>query len=286
MEVETSHLNKIFFPNENITKGDILEYYEAVTEYMLPFLRNRIVVLHRFPDGVNGENFYQKEVTDYFPKFIKRVKVKTKGAGTQEFPVIENKESLIYLANLGTITFHIWLSQIDKLNYPDKLIFDIDPPDGKMFEDVKFTAFKLKGLLDSRNLKSFPMLTGSKGLHVVVPLDQSTNFEIVHEFAKSIATKLADEYPDKLTIEQRINKRKERVFIDYLRNSFGQNAVAPFSVRARPGASVAVPIEWEELESSNIKSNSYTIKNVFERLSEKHNPWKDFFKTTYSISRS
>ena len=230
--------------------------------------------MHRFPDGVTEEGFYQKELPDYFPPWVDRVIIKKKEGGTIEQVVCNNAATLVYLANQACITPHVWLSRTDKLNYPDKLVFDLDPPNDN-FEPVRAAAFALKDKMKEIGLEPFVMTTGSRGVHVVTPLDCSQDFDTVRTFAERLADSLAQEYPDHLTTEQRKNKRGSRVFLDTLRNSYAQTSVAPYAVRARSGAPIATPLEWEELEDTT--SQSYTIQNISKRLSQKDDPWKSIY---------
>ena len=282
-DIIMTHENKLVFPNSGISKGDVIDYYKKIANYMLPYLQDRPLTLHRFPKGIRQEGFYQKNASDYFPDWIKTIKIKKKD-GWVNHVICDTKETLVYLANQGTITFHIALSKIDKLEYPDKLIFDLDPPNGA-FGPVIASANTLRLLLESElGLTSYPMLTGSSGIHIVVSLDQSENFDGVRAFAKNLAGYLAKKYPKDFTIEMRKDQRKGRLFLDYLRNSYAQTAVCPFSVRAFEGAPVATPIDWEELENGIHSSKAYNINTIFDGLTQKVNPWKDFDKHANNLS--
>jgi len=276
-EIKLSNENKIYFPS-GITKGDLINYYKKISKYILVHLKDRPLVMERFPDGINGKRFYQKNIPNYFPKWIKRIKIKHSEKSTT-YVVCDSPETLIYLANLGCIHFHIWLSQIDNLRYPDKLIFDLDPQDENSLEIIKNTALAFKFVLEKINLKPFIMSTGSRGLHIVVHLNKDTEFKEVRDFAVEIASFIAEK-DSNLTLEQRIAKRKGRVFIDTYRNSFSQTGIAPYSVRAIDNAPIAVPISWNELK--NFSPEKYTIKNLPKNLDS----WKDFFKKCYSIKKA
>lgn len=281
--VATSHSDKILFPASGITKGDLIRYYDKIANDMLPYLKGRPLTMHRFPDGILDEGFYQKNASDYFPNWIKTSKVKKEG-GWVNYVICDNKETLVYLVAQGTITFHVTLSKTDKLDYPDKLIFDLDPSENN-FKSVVKVAQILRRLLEKElELSTYVMLTGSDGLHLVIPLARAENFDEVRSFAKKVAGYLAAQYPKDITIEMRKNKRKGRLFLDYLRNSYAQTGVSPFSVRALEGAPVAVPIGWEELENGIPNSQAYNIHTIFDRLKEKVNPWKDFGKNAKILS--
>jgi bifunctional non-homologous end joining protein LigD len=209
------------------------------------------------------------------------VSVKGKGE-TQSQVVCNDAATLVYLANQACITTHIWLSQVDKLDYPDKMIFDLDPP-GEDFEPVRFAAIVLKEILDEVELKSFVMTTGSRGLHVVVPLDRTADFETSRAFARDLVGVLADREPDRLTTEVRKDQRKGRLFLDYLRNSYAQTSVPPYTLRAIADAPVATPIDWDRLEDPDLDSQTYNIQNIFRRLGQMEDPWKDIFSHAQSL---
>lgn len=281
--VKTSNADKIFFPKTKITKGDLIEYYSNIADVMLPHLKDRPISMLRFPDGLNGEIFFQKEASDYFPKWIKTKKIK-KEKGTVNHVVCNNKATLVYLANQACVTSHTWLSRIDKLKKPDKIIFDLDPLDNDKFSNVKFAASIFKDFcINELGMNVYLMTTGSKGLNVVLPLIRNEEFEAVRKFAQETAKVLANRHSQKLTIEVRKNKRKGRVFLDTARNAYAQTAVSPYSVRPIEGAPVAAPIEWDELNDSKLNSQSYNIKNIFNRLNKIDEPWKDLNKKKNSL---
>lgn len=276
--------SKIWFPKDNITKLDIITYYSDIASHMLYFLKNRPLTMQRYPDGITGESFYQKDAFSYFPEWIKTQNIPKKEGGITHYVVCQNKATLIYLANFGCITLHLWLSQINKLDNPDRLIFDLDPSTSD-FTLVKKTALLLKQLLEFLGLTPFLMTTGSHGLHVIVPLDKKLDYQAVKNFADQCAQLLIQQNPNFLTLELRKNKRGKKVFIDTLRNQFGATAVAPFSVRAHPGAPVATPLHWHELAENKLSSQSYNIKNIFKRLKEITDPWENF-KKPQSLKRA
>jgi bifunctional non-homologous end joining protein LigD len=282
--VELSNRDKVFFPASNITKGDLIDYYYKVSENMIPHLEARPLTMHRFPDGIDGEGFYQQEISDYFPEWIDRVTVRKEG-GTISHAICQNAATLIYLANQACITPHVWLSRKDRLDYPDLMVFDLDPP-ADDFDPVKYAAQLLGGFLRELGMRPFVKTTGSRGLHVVVPLDRSADFEEVRHFAHDVAATLVEREPDQLTIEQRKEKRSGRVFIDYSRNSYGLTVVPPYAVRAKAGAPIATPIDWDELRDKDLTSQSYTMKNVFRRISHKQDPWRGIGRKTHSLSKA
>jgi bifunctional non-homologous end joining protein LigD len=282
--VELSHLDKVLFPDDGITKGDLIDYYQRIANIMLPHLAEHPLSMQRFPNGIKAESFYQKETPDYFPDWIRRVSIEVKEDQRRQSQVVcDNVETLIYLANQACITLHPWLSRADQLNHPDKLIFDLDPP-GDDFEVVRFAAQRLREMLQEEGLVPFVMTTGSRGLHVVAPLDRSADFDTVRAFVRQLAEDLARREPERLTTETRKDQRQGRVFVDYLRNAYGQTGVAPYTVRAKPGAPVATPLDWAELADSRLHSQSYTLRNIFHRLSQKADPWQNMMDHARSLN--
>lgn len=282
--VELSHTGKVFFPGSKITKGDIIKYYHKVADTMLPHIKDRPVTMHRFPDGIKGEEFYQKDTPDYFPEWIERASIKRKEGGSIEMVICNKMATLVYLADQAAITLHVWLSRRDKLNYPDKMVFDLDPPDSD-FEPVRSAALSLKNMVEEVGLVPFLMTSGSRGLHVVVPLNRSADFDTVRSFAQDLAEILAGRDPENLTTEIRKDKRGGRLFLDTQRNAYAQTSVAPYSVRAKEGAPVATPLEWSELKNKNLHSRSYNTRNIFQRLEKKGDPWKGMMRNSRSLKK-
>lgn len=274
--VELSNPDKVLYPDEGITKFDLIEYYRELSDTILPHLRDRPLMMHRFPDGIGAFSFYQKEIGDYFPDWIERIEV-SKEDGTTTHVVCNNVATLVYLANQACITPHVWLSRVDRLDDPDQMVFDLDPP-GDEFEPVRFAARQLKKLLDELQLPSYVKTTGSSGLHVCVPLDRSGDFDAVRSFARTLAAVLAEREPSRLTVEQRKNKRGGRLYLDTARNAYAQTAVAPYAIRPLAGAPVATPLDWHELQDADLDARTYTLSNIRRRLGQKDDPWRDMRK--------
>lgn len=265
------------------TKADIVAYYERIAPYMVPYLKNRPLMMHRFPDGLEGESFYQKDAPTYFPDWIKKVRI-TKKDGFYNSVVCQNKATLVYLANQACITPHLWLSRIDKLSIPDRIIFDLDPS-GTDFTPIRTIALAFKELLDTLGLTSFVMTSGSRGLHIYVPLRRSVNFTATKECARLCAQAIITQYPDLATLEMRKKKRGEKIFLDIFRNQQGSTAVAPYALRAKPNAPIATPLFWYEVEQETLHPQQYTIKNFFERLAQQPDPWKSFFQQRQTLTK-
>lgn len=281
-KLQISKKEKVLFPKSGITKNDIVLYYDAMADHILPFLKNRPLTMQRFPHGIGQQGFFQKNASAYFPDWIQTVKVK-KVDGWLNQVVCNTKETLIYLVNQYTLTFHITLSTVNSINKPDKMIFDLDPPKGN-FQLAADGAKTIRQLLEEElKLNAYIMTSGSKGLHVVVPLKCQEDFDEVREFARQISQYIADKNPGKYTTSIRKNQRKGRLYIDFLRNSYMQTSVSPFSIRAIMGAPVATPLQWTELNKRGMSAQTYTLQNIFKRLEQVENPWRDFNENAKSI---
>jgi len=283
--IEISNPDKVLFPGAGITKADMAGYYRDVAETMLPHARGRALTLHRFPDGIRKQGFIQQKRSDHFPDWVDGVTVARAGkkGGRIEHAVCNNQATLVYLADQGVVTFHGWLSRVDKIGNPDKLIFDLDPPHGDDFGAVVKGARRVRHLMEALGMTPYVMTTGSKGLHVVAPLDARTGFDEVRDLARAMARYLAERYPDELTVEQRKNKRRGRLYLDTLRNSWGQTTVLPYSLRAKPGAPAATPLEWDELARRNIGPQHYALRNMQRRLGQRGDPWADIQRHKKSV---
>ncbi|MFZ5954710.1 MAG: non-homologous end-joining DNA ligase [Candidatus Dependentiae bacterium] len=284
--VTITNPDRILFPKSKITKEEFIAYYLHIASHMLGYLKDRPISMQRFPEGIDHEGFYQKDAADYFPAWIKRKKI-AKTDGTVDYVVVNNAATLVYLANLACITIHPWLSRIDKLNYPDRIVFDLDPS-GKNFDFnlVRTTALRLKDLLKELGLESYVMTTGSRGLHIWIPIKRLYNYEFVKKFSHDIARVLLSYDAKNLTLEMRKNKRGKKIFIDWLRNSQGATSVAPYSVRPKEGAPIAMPVPWTEIEDKKLTAQRYTIYNVFDALKKRTDPWKDMEKQAHSLSKA
>jgi bifunctional non-homologous end joining protein LigD len=282
--VEVSNPGKVLYPDDGITKGELVDYYRRVAEFMLPYLRGRPVAMERYPDRIDSQRIFQKDVPGHFPDWIDRVKVQKEGGELSQV-VCEDAATLVYLANLACITPHVWLSRADRPDHPDQLIFDLDPA-GDEFEKARVAALWLRSLLEELELPSFAKTTGGKGLHLTVPLDRRADFDTVRAFAREVAEELARRHPDRLTTEQRKDRRKGRLYLDAMRNAYAQTAVPPYAVRARPGATVAAPLDWSEVEDRSLRPSRFTITSILDRLQQVDDPWKDLRRRRRSLSQA
>jgi bifunctional non-homologous end joining protein LigD len=271
--VELSNTTKVLFPQAGLTKGDLIEYYRKIAPVMLPHIEDRPLSLQRYPDGIEAEGFMQKNASDYFPSWVRRARLAKEG-GAVDHVVAGDAATLVYLANQAAVTLHTGLSRVDRIDHPDRMVIDFDPSDDD-FAKVRSAALAARALLERVGLVPFVQTTGSRGLHVWVPLDRSADFDEVRAFASDVAERLVARAPDELTTAQRKAGRGERVFLDVGRNAYGQTAVAPYSVRARPEASVATPLDWAELDDAGLGPRRYTIANLFRRLGQKPDPWAE-----------
>ncbi|KAF2517180.1 DNA ligase D [Flavobacterium foetidum] len=273
----TLHLtnqNKIYFPESGITKGEIIEYYDAVSELILPYLKNRPQSLNRFPNGINGQSFYQKDIAlEKVPSWLKTEKVYSDS--NQEYLnylICNNKQTLLYMANLGCIEMNPWNSTIKHLENPDWLVLDLDPANNN-FEEVVETALTVKNVMDELETACYCKTSGATGLHVYIPLGAAYDYDSVKILGELIAREVQSRLPDTTTLERSIKKRNNKLYIDYLQNRRGQTLASPYSVRPVPGASVSTPLEWDEV-NKKLHPSQFTIKNVLKRFEEKGDLWK------------
>lgn len=267
--VDLTNLDRVLFPEHGITKGDLVDYYERVAPVMAPYVVQRPVALKRFPEGVDGEGFFQKNASAHFPGWLGRVAIPRREGGTTDNVVVSEPAALPYLADQGTIEIHAWLAREDAPERLDQVVFDLDPP-GEDTEAARRATRRVGDLLDELGLATLLKTSGSAGYHVHVRVDRDTDVD-VHRFAADAATLLTRRHPEELTDEHRKRARGGRVLVDYFRNRFGQTVVAPYSVRARPGAPVSTPVEWAELP--RVDPQHHTISSIFRRLGQREDPW-------------
>jgi bifunctional non-homologous end joining protein LigD len=283
VRVKLSSPDKLLFPADGVTKKELAEYYDAVAEWMVPHVKDRPLSLQIFPDGIEQQGFFQKNVPKHYPDWVRRIEL-PKAGGTVVHAVVTDADTLTYLVGQNTVTPHIWLSRCDKPNQPDRLVVDLDPPEGSKFADVRRAARQTGDLLREIGLEPFAQVTGSKGVHVWTPIRRGPDFEDVKEFSNRLAEVLAERHPDHLTTAFRKAGRGGRILVDVLRNRYAQTAVPPYAVRPRPGAPVATPIAWEELSDSKLRPDRWNVRSVLRRLREKGDPWADISKATRGIS--
>ncbi|HEX2051703.1 MAG TPA: non-homologous end-joining DNA ligase [Actinomycetota bacterium] len=270
--IEVSRRDKPLWPRDGITKGALVDYYAGVAPAMVPHLRGRLLTLERYPDGIEGGRFFSKEIPRHFPEWVDRFEVAKEG-GTVTHVVCNRPDTLVYLANQACITMHAGLSRVDDVDTPDHMIYDLDPSSDD-FGVVRSAARAMRALLDELGLASFVKTSGSRGLHVVVPFDRRQPFRDVRAFARDVARVAAERDPERVTVEQRKDNRRGRLFLDWMRNAYGQHAAAPYTVRARPGAPVATPLSWDELDEPDMHARRFTMDDVLRRVDEGVEPWR------------
>lgn len=281
--VRLTHPERVVFPGQGVTKGNIVAYYAAVADAMLPHLVNRPLSLVRCPQGRSKHCFFQKHASGGFPDQLKQVPITEKDGGSEDYIYVEDLAGVIAGVQMNSLEFHIWASRIDRLEKPDRIIFDIDPDEGLGFSDVRQAALDIRDRLSSIGLTTFPMVTGGKGIHVIAPLTARTEWPEVKAFCRAFAESLASEEPDRFTANIRKANRKGRMFIDYLRNERGSTAIAPYSTRSREGAPCAVPVGWDEVTELD-RANGFSLSEAAARAAGP-DPWPDYFSIRQSITK-
>ena len=279
-----THPEKVMFPDDGITKGDLAEYYETVSKVMLPHLRGRPITMERYPAGIAKKGFWQKDVSKGFPDWLERVKVPKKD-GVVHHPVITDTRSLLWVTNQNTITQHVWISRVPDLYQPDICVFDLDPS----IDDVKAVqaaALGLRDLLVELGLPSWVKTTGGKGYHIVVPLDGKTAMDEVEQFANTVGRVFVSLAPDHLTQEFNKVDRQGRIYVDTGRNGYSATFAAAYTVRAKPGAPVSAPCTWEEIEKGKVAPNSFTLRNTPARIKKVGDLWADMLKRKRSLTKA
>jgi bifunctional non-homologous end joining protein LigD len=286
IEVEITHPDRVMFPDpsskKGITKHDLVDYYGEVADTMLPHLKGRPLSVQRFPRGIGEKGFVQQDFADTLPDWMNGVEVSKEG-GTVVHPVADRPEALRWLVNQNCVTLHAWQSRQDRLHNPDRLVFDFDPS-GDDFAVVRATARATAGVLEDLGLACYVQTTGSRGLHVVVPLRPDTEFDAVRKFARDVAEVVVADDSARRTVEVRKDRRGDRVYLDVMRNAYAQTAAAPYSVRARKGASVATPLEWDELDTRGMRADRFTIRDLPKRLAGQRDPWADMSRHARSLT--
>jgi bifunctional non-homologous end joining protein LigD len=286
--VRISHPDKVLFPDDGITKADLVDYYRQVAPLMLPLVSGRPVTMQRFPNGIGRGGFLQKQVGDYFPDWIERVTApnrRTRQGTVREqvtYMVCRDPDDLAYLANQACVTPHVWLSRTPDIYRPDQLVFDLDPASSDP-RVLRLAAAALHELLEELGLASFLKSSGSRGLHVVVPLVPAAETDAVKVFSMVVAEALAARHPDELTTEGRIADRDGRLYLDIGRNGYAQTMAAPYAVRARPGAPVSVPLDWSELDEFD--PGRHTLGNIAERLA-RPDPWAGMDQAATTLDKA
>lgn len=273
-EVRLTNLRKLFWPERKITKGDLIQYYADVADVLLPHIRDRPMVMRRYPNGAAGSQFFMKEAPTPRPSWIRTCAVSHEGDKVVNFPVIDDLPSLLWVINLGCIDLNQWYARCPDYNRPDYVHFDLDPSEGTSFERVRECGLIVRDALESLKMKPYVKTTGSRGLHVYVPIVHGPTQDTVLMFAKTLATELASRNPTLMTIDYRVARRpKNRVLVDYKQNAWGQTLASVYSVRPKPLATVSAPLTWDEVKAG-AKIEDFRLDNMRERIARVGDLWK------------
>jgi bifunctional non-homologous end joining protein LigD len=280
-DIAFSHTDKVLFPNDGITKGEVLDFYRRIAKRLLPFLRDRPVTLERLPEGLGGDgkpHFWQKNTPNHYPDWVSRIELPTERGKTVHYALVNDLDTLLYLVNQGTLTFHVWFSRIQDLDRPDFVLFDLDP--GKAsFQDGVMVAKELHEVLKEEGVKAFVKTSGKTGLHVLVPWAEEAGYDEARAWAEGIARCVVQEMPGQATVERRKADRGRLVYVDTGQNARGHHAVPPYVVRAVPGGPVSTPLDWRELTPA-LDPGKYAIRTIFQRLRKlKRDPFAPLLRT-------
>lgn len=284
-KVEVTNLDKIFWPKEGYTKGDVIAYYDEMAEYVLPFIKDRPQSMRRTPNGIAGDGFFQKNVAGQAPDWATTEIIHSESTNEDiEFLVCNDKETLIYMANLGCIEINPWSSRVGSLDNPDYIIFDLDPNEASM-EQLVTTAKKVKEILDSLNIKGYLKTSGGKGLHIFIPIKPKYTYEQSRDFSHIISQAVHNALPDITSLERMPKKRIGKVYMDFLQNGKGKTMSCAYSLRPREGATASTPLEWEELDNKKFNVKDYNIITLPKRVKEKGDLWADFFDNAVDLKK-
>jgi bifunctional non-homologous end joining protein LigD len=279
--VSLTSLERVYWPDEKITKFELLRYYLQISPLMMPFLKNRPAILQRWPRGINAPMFFQQDL-ESAPAFIKTARLTNKEGRQIDYAVYTTTASLLHFVNLGTIEQHPWHSTLAKLDNPDWIAIDLDPKKAP-WENVLKVALTGKEVCDEVGLKAFPKTSGSSGIHIYLPLKPTNEYESVAEFSRLLASEIARRVPKMATVERTIAKRgSDQVYVDWMQNARGKSLAAVFTARAKPGATVSMPLTWKQIEQG-VKISDFTVKNVPALLKKKGDAWSDFFNQRQTL---
>lgn len=285
--VQLTSLDRIYWPDDGYTKADLVRYYYETAKYILPHLKDRPLIMRRFPQGIKGESFHQHDV-ESVPSYARTVRVKAEEDGHPvNYIVCDNVATHLYMANLGAIERHPWHSHIKSLDRPDWFVFDLDPGEKVEFKTICEIAMKAKEVIERFGLEGYPKTSGSRGIHIYVPIKPAYSYEKVNKLAKAIATLVAEENPEMATVERSKAKRKTgQIYVDFMQNNRGKSVAAPYSARPRKGATVSAPVTWKEVEKGDLKTEDFTIKNMAARLKKKGDLFKKVLTKKQSLEKA
>jgi bifunctional non-homologous end joining protein LigD len=279
-----THPEKVLFPDDGITKGELASYHEAIAPLMVPHIRARPISMERYPNGIGQKGFFHKDVSKGFPPWLKRVEVPKKD-GVVHHPIVTDTRSLLWIVNQNCITPHVWASRAPKTYYPDVCVFDLDPSRDDEPDVLRAAALALRDLLDELGLPSWIKTSGSKGFHIVAPLDARSSFEQVERFAHGVGAVVVARHPDRLTQEFSKADRAGRIYVDTGRNGYSATFAAAYAVRAKPGAPVSAPCTWREVERGDVGPRTFTLRTMARRAEKVGDLWSDMFRRRRSLKR-
>lgn len=267
--IHVSNPDRELWPGDGLLKYDLIRYYLEAAPYLLPHLRNRPLVVQRFPKGIDREGFYQKNAPAGAPAWLQRCPVEHGEGKIIEYLMVDSAEALIWLGNQACLELHPWLSRVGSLDHPDFVVFDLDPMEWSTFSDICTAAVAIKELLQELKLKCYPKLSGATGMQLYLPVEPCYGYRQTRAFAEEICRRVHRVYPDLTTLERKKEKRGGKLYLDYLQNGRGKTLAAPYSPRPLPGAPVSVPLTWEEVAGEAVKRGEFTVKNILVRLKER-----------------
>lgn len=284
--VSLSHLDKVYWPDAGYTKGDLIRYYYEVADYILPYLKDRPLIMKRYPDGISGKFFHQHDV-DEAPEYVRTVELEVEEGHAVDYIVGDNLATLLYMANLGAIERHPWHSRVRNIDRPDWVVFDLDPGEGVEFTTICELAMGVRDALGRVGLEGYAKTSGSRGIHVYVPIKPQYDYDEAAAFAEQLATIVAAEHSEIATVERSLKKRRRgQIYVDHMQNARGKSVVAPYSVRPREGATVSAPLEWGEVKRAKIKMQDFNIKTMARRLASKGELFAPVLKERQSLDKA
>ena len=282
-------LDRVYWPDEGFTKADLLRYYYDVADFILPYLKDRPLIMKRYPTGIRGQSFHQHDV-DEVPEFVRTIALEAEneqGLHEVNYIVCDNLQTHLYLANLGAIERHPFHSRIEKLDFPDYFVFDLDPGDEVEFTTICEVAVIARDVIADLGLQAYAKTSGSRGIHVYVPVKPEYTYDQIADIAAKIAKLVADEAPKSATVERSKSKRKAtQIYVDHMQNAYGKSVVAPYSVRPKPGATVSAPLEWKEVEKKKISIEDFTIENMVDRIKKKGDLFEPVLKNKQNLNKA
>jgi bifunctional non-homologous end joining protein LigD len=284
--VSLTHLDKLYYPQDGLTKGELIQYYYAISKYILPYLKDRPLIMKRYPNGIEEPFFHQHNVEEA-PDYVRTVRLEVIEGHRVDYIVCDNLPTLLYLSNIGAIERHPWLSRIRNINRPDYCVFDLDPADGVPFSRICEVALNAKAVLERLGLTAYAKTSGSRGLHLYVPIKPLYSYQEVADFAERVAKLIVKENPEAATVERSLVKRKPgQIYVDHLQNARGKSIVAPYSVRPRAQATVSAPLEWSEIKRKKITPEDFTIKNMLKRIESHGDLFGEVLKNRQKLEKA